>query len=350
MDITAEKARIIPYRLHFKRPAGTSRGTLRSKDTFFLVLEKDGKKGAGEIALFRGLSAEDTPGFEQALHDLTANIRLPFRDLQKRFARYSSILFGLETAYRSLQAKEPFLLWENAFTRGKAEIPINGLIWMGNKDFMLEQIRQKIKEGFRVLKMKIGALDFETEMEILRFIRSRYSAEQLEIRVDANGAFSPEEAPEKLEKLSRFHLHSIEQPIRQGQPEAMAELCRNSPVPVALDEELIGFPPEEDKKSFLLKIRPRYIILKPSLHGGFSGTDEWIKVAEQTRTGWWITSALESNVGLNAIAQFTFEKGIKVPQGLGTGQLYTNNFESPLYIERGALKFDPGKNFVFPFL
>jgi len=347
---TAEKAHIIPHRLIFKRPAGTSRGTLHSKDTFFLVLEQDGKKGVGEIALFRGLSAEDRPDFESKLQELQQNISLPFEELINKFKAYSSILFGLETAYRSLHAENPFILYPSRFTQAKDSIPINGLIWMGTKDFMLEQIREKIKSGFRVIKMKIGALDWETEYDILKFIRQQYSGLVLEIRVDANGAFSPDNVMPVLEKLAGLHVHSIEQPIRAGQPEEMARLCEISPVPIALDEELIGFPAGGDKQKFLQNIRPQYIILKPSLHGGFSGTREWMDAAGEAQAGWWITSALESNVGLNAIAQFTYAQGVSVPQGLGTGQLFTNNFDTPLYIDNGHLKFDPDKSFDFPYL
>ncbi len=345
---TADKARIIPYTLRFKRPAGTSRGILTEKQTYFLILEKDGKRGIGEIALFRGLSAEDKPDFEKTLQKLKKFIFLPLKNLLEEFKNHSSIIFGLEQAILSLHSEDPFLLFPSAFTAGKEPISINGLIWMGDQSFMLRQIDEKIAQGFHVIKMKIGALDFATELKILAYIREHFSDKDLEIRVDANGAFSPRDAFQKLEQLAEFDLHSIEQPIGPGQWEDLARLCEISPVPIALDEELIGKPLDFDRRAFLELMRPHYIILKPSLHGGMTGSDAWIDAAENTGTGWWITSALESNIGLNALAQYAFFKGVERPQGLGTGSLFVNNFPSPLYVKSGALHYNPTETWEIP--
>jgi len=253
---------------------------------------------------------------------------------------FPSIQFGLEQALLSVDSRDKFDLFPSAFSRGEDSIPINGLIWMGEEDFMLRQIEDKLSQGFRTLKMKIGAIDFETELKILNSIRQRFTPEQVELRVDANGAFTPEEAMKKLELLSKYELHSIEQPIRAGQWSAMSALCAKSPIPIALDEELIGLIDPLIKKDMLSSIRPQYIILKPSLIGGFNGSKEWIAFAEDDNIGWWITSALESNIGLNAIAQFTFLQNNPMPQGLGTGGLFTNNLASPLRVEKGTLLID----------
>ncbi len=342
------KALYQKYKLLFKRPAGTSRGILHHKETFFIKIEKEGKTGYGEAALFRGLSADDRPDYEQKLQWTVQNIHLPKTELFDRLKNFSSIIFGLEQAFASLSAQTPHLLYPSDFTEGKKNIPINGLIWMGKKSFMFNQIKEKIEQGFRVIKLKIGAIDFQDELDLLKYIRREFSPSEIEIRVDANGAFQPDEALEKLKKLSDYQIHSIEQPIRQGQLKNMAKLCKLSPLPIALDEELIGYPTDFDKISFLKQVRPQYIILKPALHGGFTGTNSWIQAAEKLQIGWWITSALESNIGLNAIAQFTAQKNIKIPQGLGTGALFTNNFSSPLYIDKGTLHYQPNKKLQLP--
>ncbi len=342
------KASIIPYVLKFKRPAGTSRGILNTKKTYILKIEENGKKGYGECNLFKGLSRDDKPDYEEKLKWLIKNIDRPINEQIDYLKNYSSIIFGIEQAMASLKAKNPFILYPSEFTKGLQGIPINGLVWMGHKEFMKEQIDQKIKEGFKVIKLKIGAINFEDEIDLLRYIRQNFSDKDLEIRVDANGAFAPETALEKLKRLSEFNIHSIEQPIGQGQMEEMARLCQASPIPIALDEELIGYNHLFDKENFLKTIKPQYIILKPALHGGFIGADTWIEAAGKTRTDWWITSALESNIGLNALAQYTFIKNIKRPQGLGTGMLYTNNFKSPLYISQGQLFFQQDKSFMLP--
>lgn len=328
------------YILDFKRPSGTSRGVMTTKETWFIILEENGRKGIGECGILRGLSIDDTPDYEDKLQWACANIHLGEATLWEALKAYPSIQFGLETAFRSLAADNPFEIFPSDFTVGNANININGLVWMGEEAFMKEQIEDKLSTGFNCIKLKIGAIDFEKELSLLQFIRSNFTAEQIEIRVDANGAFAPNEAKQKLQQLSQYHLHSIEQPIRQHQQDEMAQLCAHTPLPVALDEELIGVFEYKDKKALLEKIKPQYIILKPSLVGGMRGCDEWIHLAEQLNIGWWITSALESNIGLNAIAQYTFTKNNPMPQGLGTGALYTNNFDSPLVVSNGQLSYN----------
>lgn len=328
------------YILDFKRPSGTSRGVMTTKETWFIILEENGRKGIGECGILRGLSIDDTPDYEDKLQWACANIHLGEVKLWEALKGYPSIQFGLETAFRSLAADNPFEIFSSDFTAGNANININGLVWMGEEAFMKEQIEDKLATGFNCIKLKIGAIDFEKELSLLQFIRSNFTAEQIEIRVDANGAFAPNEAMQKLQQLSQYQLHSIEQPIRQHQQDEMAQLCAHTPLPVALDEELIGVFEYKDKKALLEKIKPQYIILKPSLVGGMRGCDEWIHLAEQLNIGWWITSALESNIGLNAIAQYTFTKNNPMPQGLGTGALYTNNFDSPLVVSNGQLSYN----------
>lgn len=327
------------YTLDFKVPSGTSRGVLTQKETWFLVLRQDGHFGIGECGILRGLSVDDVPDYEQKLAWACKNIHLGLEPLLDRLMEYPSIQFGLEQAFFSVAANNPFELFPSDFTQKQAPISINGLIWMGDEAYMLQQLEQKLKEGFRCIKMKIGAIEFEKELSILRSIRNTFSPDEIELRVDANGAFSVEEAMEKLQQLSVFSIHSIEQPIRQGQWDAMAELCQNAPLPIALDEELIGSFSVTQKQKLLQTIQPQYIILKPSLVGGFSGSQQWIELAEKQQIGWWITSALESNIGLNAIAQWTFTQNNTMPQGLGTGSLYTNNIESPLQVVGGKLVY-----------
>ena len=341
------KARYIKYILHFKQPAGTSRGILTTKETYFLILEENGKTGYGECNLFKGLSSDDVTDYEEKLNWLVQHINLKPEEILFELRDYPSIIFGWETALQSLKSEQPHLLYPSGFTEGKTGIPINGLIWMGSKEFMFSQIKEKLKVGFKVIKLKIGAINFQDELDLLKYIRSQFSPEDIEIRVDANGAFAPEEAMEKLKRLSEFDLHSIEQPVKAGQLEILAQLCEQTPLPIALDEELIGYNHLFDKQKFLSYIGPQYIIIKPALHGGFTGTKGWIEAAENIQAGWWITSALESNVGLNAIAQYTYQLGVTVPQGLGTGGLFTNNFSSPLYIENGELWYKPEKTLEF---
>lgn len=335
------------YILNFKRPSGTSRGVLTEKETWFLILEHQGKKGVGECGILRSLSIDDRDDYQEKLEWVCANIHLGKDRLWEELREFPSIQFGVEMAFKSLEADELFLLEPSEFTSGKEAIAINGLVWMGDKAFMRQQIVSKIKEGFRCIKLKIGAIDFLTELDLLKFIRSEFSERDIEIRVDANGAFGPNEALEKLKQLSDFRLHSIEQPIRQGHQKEMADLCENSPLAIALDEELIGVTSLKKKRELLQTIKPQYIILKPSLIGGYKGSLEWLESLEEMNIGWWITSALESNVGLNAIAQFTYQLKSDMPQGLGTGGLYTNNFNSPLEVRDGSLHYNPQLNWNF---
>lgn len=335
------------YILNFKNPSGTSRGVLRTKETWFITLKKDQKIGIGETGIFRGLSIDDVPNYEEKLQWVCKNIHLGIENLKTELVQYPSIQFGLEQAFLSLESKTNFDLFPSKFTEGKQAISINGLIWMGEKEFMKTQIQDKIEAGFSCIKMKIGAIDFETEIELLKSIRKNFSSEEIELRVDANGAFHPENALEKLKRLSDLEIHSIEQPIKQGQLQEMAQLCAKTPLPIALDEELIGVFSSEEKKYIINTIKPQYIILKPSLVGGFAGSKEWINLAETNAIGWWITSALESNIGLNAIAQFTYTLKNQLPQGLGTGGLFTNNFDSPLEVKNGALQYNHLKKWNF---
>ena len=343
------KASYQKYILDFKQPSGTSRGVMTHKETWFIVIENDHKKGIGECGILRGLSCDDRPDYEEKLAWTCANIHLGVESLWEALIEFPSIQFGVEMAFQSLASENPFLLFPSAFTNGQKSIPINGLIWMGTEAFMKQQIEVKLAEGFHCLKLKIGAIDFEEEMKLLAFIRQNFTPEQVEIRVDANGAFNITDALIKLNQLSGFELHSIEQPIQKNNTDSMSELCKNSPIPIALDEELIGVFSLQEKEQLLVKIKPQYVILKPSFVGGFRGANEWIMLAEKYHIKWWITSALESNVGLNAIAQWTFLKQNSMPQGLGTGGLYTNNFECPLEVSNGLLSFNRDKEFQFNF-
>ena len=343
------KASFFPYRLEFKQASGTSRGILKTKETWFIKIEDEHATGFGECGMFRGLSCDDRPDFESKLKWVCHHIDLGLEQLLIELIDFPSIQFGLEMAFLDLLADSSNVLFPSKFTSGKASIPINGLIWMGDEQFMKSQIRSKIDTGFNCLKIKIGAIDFDTELSLIKAIRKEYDVDTIELRVDANGAFSPLEAMEKLKRLSEFNLHSIEQPIRQGQYDAMAELCAQSPLPIALDEELIGIH-DVTKRSLLLQtINPQYIIIKPTLVGGFSGSQSWIDLAEKQSVDWWITSALESNIGLNAIAQWTYQLNVNRPQGLGTGALYTNNIEAPLKIDNGRLIYAPSEKWIINF-
>jgi o-succinylbenzoate synthase len=335
------------YILQFKQPSGTSRGVLTTKETWFIIINDGTEQGVGECGVFRGLSIDDRPDFEDKLKWVCNNVALGLDSLLEELTEFPSIQFGLEMAFLSLNSQDKFILYPSKFTQGKDAIPINGLVWMGDKQFMAQQIKEKIKNGFRCIKMKIGAIDFKIEVDLLQSIRKEFSVSDIELRVDANGAFSPNESLEKLKTLSEFDLHSIEQPIKQGQFEAMASLCEQTPLPIALDEELIGVFDVTKKEELLQIINPQYIILKPSLIGGFKGSSEWIKSAEKQNIKWWITSALESNVGLNAIAQWTYTLGNKMPQGLGTGSLFINNFLSPLQVENGTLRHEQKQHWDF---
>lgn len=339
--------RVVEHDLRFKRPAGTSRGVLKQRRVWYLVLEKDDRFGVGECAPLPGLSAETIPEVEAALASLSEDPDVSCADANRQKLP-SSVRFAVETALKDLEQAGTQILFPSDFTRGDKGIPINGLIWMGDPSFMREQIRQKLDLGWRCVKLKIGALQFEEELAILKGIRAEYSAKDVILRVDANGGFSPDEVLDRLEQLAELDIHSIEQPIAKGQWPQMADVCKSSPLDIAYDEELIGITAREDKIQLLDTLAPHYLVLKPSLHDGMAGCDEWIELAGERDIGWWITSYLESNLGLNAIAQWTFLKDPRLHQGLGTGQLFTNNMDSPLEIRGEHLFFNPDKRFVFP--
>lgn len=331
------------YPLNFKQASGTSRGVLTQKDSWFIRIWDDKNpdvKGVGECSIIRGLSSDDRDGYEDKIKEICESIDDYWYYLEDGLTEWPSIYFGLETAFLDFQAKGSKVLFSSDFTKGKAQIPINGLVWMGDSGFMKEQIQQKLEDGFDCLKLKIGAINFDEEIKLLQAIRKDFGADKIELRVDANGAFSPVDALNKLKILSEFQIHSIEQPIKAGQWKAMADLCLSSPLPIALDEELIGVYNSSVKEELLDAIKPQYIILKPSLLGGIKGSQEWIDLAEERNIPWWITSALESNIGLNAIAQWTYTLNNSMPQGLGTGQIYSNNIVSPLYMSKGFLAYD----------
>lgn len=335
------KADYISYRLNFREAMETSRGVMHEKQTYFVRVYEDGypeSAGYGEVALFRGLSAEDGDDFEKVLAEACRDIN---EFASGQLERYPSICFGLDTAIEDLAGGSNGLLFSTAFTSGKEGIPINGLVWMGDYAKMLERVEEKFEEGFRCIKLKIGAIDFESELALIQKVRARFGKDAV-IRLDANGAFSAEEALRKMERLAVYDIHSIEQPVKPGNYDAMCRICKESPIAVALDEELIGLYEEKEQEEMLTYVRPAYIVLKPSLVGSFSGTSRWMKMAKRLGIGWWITSALESNVGLNAIAQWTFWQGASIPQGLGTGKLFTNNIDSPLYVENGYLRYGRG--------
>ncbi len=337
------KATYKKYILNFKRPSGTSRGILTEKETWFLILEENGKTGIGECGILRTLSIDDRPDYEEKLQWVCANIHLGKEALWEALLEFPSIQFGVEMAFLSLASKTLFELFPSDFILGKKSMEINGLVWMGEEQFMKEQIEEKLAQGFRCIKLKIGAIDFEKELALLAYIRQHFDEKIIEIRVDANGAFGLNEALSKLNQLAGYKIHSIEQPIQKNNTDMMSELCKTTPFPIALDEELIGVFGIENKTKLLQKILPQYIILKPSLVGGFKGTLEWISVAEKLNIMWWITSALESNIGLNAITQFAYTLQNSLPQGLGTGGLYTNNFDCPLEIKKGHIWYNPDK-------
>ena len=342
------KAAYAPYRLIFKAPAGTSRGILLHKDTYFLKVWDESNPevyGLGECALFKGLSREDTPLYESKLREMCQNIGL---GKSTDLSEYSSLQFGLETALCDLSNGGRRVVVDTPFVHGETTIPINGLVWMGSFDEMSARIEEKLSAGFTTIKLKIGAIDFESELELIRKLRSRFSRETLTIRVDANGGFSPEEALPKLNRLAAYGIHSCEQPIKPNQWAEMRKICAESPIHIALDEELIGITDPMQMFMLLREIAPQYLIIKPSLMGGFAGAQEWLKMAKMTNTGAWFTSALESNVGLNAIAQVVAKFNPLIPQGLGTGALYTNNIESPLYQKADYLAYNPEGKWVLP--
>jgi o-succinylbenzoate synthase len=347
------------YILKFKFEAGTSRGVLTERSTYFIsVFDEDKQQivGVGEASPLKGLSIDDTPDFEKEVqHFCQKFISKNFENVQsvrdfwlkENTVRLPSLRFAVEVALKDLENGGKFKIEDNEFYNLGNPLPINGLVWMGTIDFMRKQIEEKIAKGFTCLKLKIGAIDFDKELALLQSIRKRFAADKITLRVDANGAFAPSEALEKLKLLAKYELHSIEQPIRQGQVEMMRVLCEASPVPIALDEELIGIESFNSKKMLLESIKPQYIILKPTLLGGLAESKEWIQLAENLHIGWWITSALESNIGLNAICQFTAQYQPTLPQGLGTGQLYHNNIDSPLEVKCGHIFYNRENQWKF---
>lgn len=330
----------------FSKPAVTSRGTLLIKPVYYIVLYDDTdpfKTGIGECSLFPGLSMDDTKEYKEKIKEIVDLINKGYYNLNIPLYAYPSINFALETALKDLEQEGSKILYPSAFTQGKEFIVINGLIWMGTLQEMYAQIEQKLNSGFRCLKLKIGAIDFDEEYEMIASIRKRFKAEDLEMRLDANGAFHPANALEYLYRISDLEVHSIEQPILPSQLDEMAALCETSPIPIALDEELIGKYPIENKLQLLKMVNPKYIVLKPGLLGGIGSCKEWIEVANKLNIGWWITSSLETNIGLNAIAQWTFTLNNTMAQGLGTGTLFKNNIESPLAVMGEKLYYFPRK-------
>lgn len=329
--------------LHFKQPAKTSRGQYTSRISRYVVVERNGVRGVGECATLPDLSCDERPHYDQLLRQFCDTIerteRIPYEALRP----YPSMLFGIETAFAQLAAGGSTALFDTSFARGEVGIPTNGLVWMGSYDQMLARMQEKLDLGFRCIKLKIGAIDFDKELELLRIIRSAFPKDKVELRVDANGAFAANEAMARLEQLARYDLHSIEQPIRQHQWADMARLCLESPIAIALDEELIGVNLPHQKQCLLDTIRPQYVVLKPSLHGGMMGCEEWVAMAKARDIGSWMTSALESNVGLNAIAHLaarTYGTDNIMPQGLGTGQLFTDNIDMPIALRGERMYYD----------
>lgn len=329
------------YILKFNFPAGTSRGVLLEKKSYFITLKLENNTGVGECSVIPGLSVDSRPDYDEKIKSICEQINrgADFRELD--LVDFPSISFGLETALLDIKANGSKILFPGPFTEGEEGISINGLVWMGDKASMEKQVRQKIDMGFRCIKLKIGAIDFDAELQIISDIRRNYSVKDLEIRLDANGAFEVDTALEKLKRLSDYHIHSVEQPIKAGQWLDMAAICAVSPIPVALDEELLGVNTEDKKAQLLSVIQPDYIILKPGLLGGIEKAQDWIYHAQKHRIGWWVTSALEANIGLNAIAQWTATLKTTMPQGLGTGQIYSNNIPSPLEISKDRLFYIP---------
>ncbi|MGI6231926.1 MAG: o-succinylbenzoate synthase [Prevotella sp.] len=336
--------------LHFKQPAGTSRGVYTTHLSYYITVTRqlpDGSSvtGVGEASVLPDLSCDALPKdeYERNLCDICGLVQrtgsIPYEMLRP----YPSILFALETAFAQLDAGGNTAFYDTPFAWGEEGITINGLVWMGTFEEMFQRMEEKLRKGFHCVKLKIGAIDFDRELELVRYIRKHFGPDDVELRVDANGGFTPDNAMERLEALAPYHIHSIEQPVKQKQWDVMARLCKESPLPIALDEELIGVNTPSMKEALLNTIHPQYLVLKPSLHGGMRGCQEWINMARSRGIGSWITSALESNVGLNAIAQFcarTYGPHITFPQGLGTGLLYEDNIDMPLEIRGEKLWYN----------
>jgi O-succinylbenzoate synthase len=342
------KAQFYKHTLNFSFDAGTSRGVLKKKDSYFIkIFNKENPQvfGLGEAGPLMGLSLDSGNVARDQLLSIVSVINSgdyeDLASLKSGLENFPSVLFALETAILDFENEGKREIFKTDFFSSFEKIAINGLVWMGTPDFMQKQIIEKLENGFDTIKLKIGAIDFDEELKLLAFIRKQFSVDNITIRVDANGAFSPNQATEKLKRLSEFNIHSIEQPIKDGQEQFMASLCEKNIIPIALDEELIKNSGKE--RHLLETIKPQYIILKPTLMGGISGSLNWINTAESLNIKWWMTSALESNVGLNAICQLASQLKNTLPQGLGTGKLFTNNFESPLTVESGQISYDSKK-------
>jgi o-succinylbenzoate synthase len=333
------------HTLFFHKPAKTSRDVLTNRDVYFVQCLSDDASvsGLGECAPIWGLSPESKAEVERTLANWNNIMQHP-EQLTDVFNRISSLRFAVETALRDMAAGGTMHPFDVDL---KHPIPINGLIWMSDAESMLRECRDKVEAGFTTIKFKVGALNFQEEIDLLRAVRSEFAERNLEIRLDANGAFNPKDALEKLDLLSTFRIHSIEQPIKAGQRDAMAHLIEKSPIAIALDEELIGVHTTTEKRKLIEHVRPHYLVLKPTLHGSFSGCDEWVALTEEKGIGWWATSALESNIGLNAIAQWVLTKRVSLPQGLGTGALFSNNVQSPWVVENGFLRYDKNLHWNF---
>jgi o-succinylbenzoate synthase len=328
------------YKLVFKKPATTSRNVFKER-LIYLIHLKDiwGNMGIGEAAPLSLLSIDDVPNYKNILEQKTSELCEPGSSEKLDLLPYPSIKFGLETALLSLQAKGKNPMLDTAFTRGESTIPVNGLVWMDDTEAMFQQALEKIEAGFNTIKFKVGALDFDDECRMLEKLRKQFSAFKITLRLDANGGFKTDEAMQQIKDLSRFEIHSIEQPIQPNQWHDMEKLCLESDIDIALDEELIGINLETEAELMLTTINPQYIILKPNLIGGLANSDRWIELANAHNIGWWATSALESNIGLNAISQWVSTYEPIQPQGLGTGGLFENNLEAPLSLVRGQMHF-----------
>lgn len=325
---------IIPYQLKFKQEVQTSRSKMNLRPIWTIKIQDNfGRDGFGEIAPLEGLSRELNLDFEKKLSEVSENISY-YIEHKEELLSYPSIVFGIESAWLSYKHRD-FIFYNTPFTQSTTAIPINALVWMGDFNYMKQQVDDILKKEVSCIKLKIGGIDFSDEIKLLEYIRKFRSKDTLEIRLDANGAFDPNMALGNLNLLSEFHIHSIEQPIKPNQETIFAQIIEKSPIPIALDEELIGKNTYKDKLHLLETLQPQFIVLKPSLHGGFLGSEEWIFIANNLKINWWITSALESNLGLNAIAQWCsrYDRCYEMAQGLGTGGLYENNFPTHLHIE-----------------
>lgn len=346
MDCTYKK-----YSLHFGNPAGTSRGVLIDKETYFLIINEEGRRAYGECNLFRNLSCDDRPGYEDKLKEVCMRLPNEGYEILQDLSEWPSICFGVETVLKDWENGSRQIIFPGCMlTADGFSVPINGLIWMGDKATMQQQIAVKLKQGYRSIKLKIGAIDFDKELELLKFIRSQFSSADVELRLDANGAFEFGEAKEKIKRLSEHDISYIEQPIRSGQWQEMARLCSESEIKIALDEDLIGVVHSEKKRQLIETIAPQLLILKPALAGGFFSCDEWKSLISERGGAWVMTSALESNLGLNAIAQYTALENTSVPQGLGTGQLFTNNIPAPYTVDSKGLHYHRDKTWDFSLL